>query len=134
MATWRNHSYEDAPEYDGERYTVAGMPGVAWWVLGWELGDHEVEDEEECWDCSGTGDGPDDDEDYPTTCEFCDGTGTVYNYRWEPYRTGMLLCVMVGDDAPHVVDPGDLTQLGELDYCAECGQVGCCHDGRERVA
>jgi hypothetical protein len=26
----------------------------------------------------------------------------------------------------------DLIPLDDLDYCAECGQVGCCHDGRDR--
>lgn len=40
--------------------------------------------------------------------------------------------VMVGDDRRHMVDVDDLTLLGDLDYCAECGQVGCEHDGRER--
>ena len=49
-------------------------------------------------------------------------------------RTGMLLACMVGDDALHTVDPEDVTALDEDDYCQECGQVGCCHDGRERVS
>jgi uncharacterized protein YlxP (DUF503 family) len=40
--------------------------------------------------------------------------------------------VMVGDDREHIVDIDDLTELGELDYCAECGQIGCAHDGRDR--
>lgn len=40
---------------------------------------------------------------------------------------------MVGDDALHKEDRDDYTELlGELDYCAECGQVGCGHDGRDR--
>jgi len=47
-------------------------------------------------------------------------------------RTAYVLCVMVGDDRPHRFEPEDLTALGELDYCAECGQVGCTHDGRDR--
>lgn len=40
--------------------------------------------------------------------------------------------VMVGDDREHIVEVADLTPIGEFDYCAECGQVGCEHDGRER--
>ena len=47
-------------------------------------------------------------------------------------RTGKVLAVMVGDDMPHAFEPEELTALGELDYCLECGQVGCTHDGRDR--
>ena len=46
--------------------------------------------------------------------------------------TGRVLMVMVGDDYRHAVDPEDVEPLGELDYCAVCGQIGCTHDGRER--
>jgi len=46
--------------------------------------------------------------------------------------TGRLLVVMVGDDYRHAVDPEELSVIEELDYCAECGQLGCTHDGRER--
>ena len=47
-------------------------------------------------------------------------------------RTGRVLYIMVGDDFVHRCDPDDLTPLDELAYCAECGQVGCTHDGRDR--
>lgn len=47
-------------------------------------------------------------------------------------RTARVLAVMVGDDTPHRYEPEDLTPLGDLDYCATCGQVGCTHDGRVR--
>jgi len=40
--------------------------------------------------------------------------------------------VMVGDDREHVVFHEDLRPLDEADYCAECGQIGCTHDGRDR--
>ena len=46
--------------------------------------------------------------------------------------TDRVLAVMVDDDRPEAFDPDDLTPIGELDYCAECGQIGCCHDGRSR--
>ena len=54
--------------------------------------------------------------------------------EWTGYvhETGRVLAVMVGDDKRHSVDPSDLTLLDNLDYCTECGQVGCSHDGRER--
>lgn len=45
---------------------------------------------------------------------------------------GFVRVIMVGDDAVHTVDPDDLRTLDDLDYCAECGQIGCTHDGRER--
>lgn len=47
-------------------------------------------------------------------------------------ESGDVLVVMVGDDKKHTVDAGSLILLDELDHCAECGQIGCCHDGRER--
>jgi hypothetical protein len=40
--------------------------------------------------------------------------------------------VMVGDDKVHIVDKDDCTEIPEEDYCHECGQIGCSHDGRER--
>lgn len=49
-------------------------------------------------------------------------------------RTGRVLAIMVGDDAWHTFDPSDLMPLADLDYCTECGQIGCQHDGRERAS
>lgn len=46
--------------------------------------------------------------------------------------TGRVVARMVGDDRPETFDPSDLVPIGDLDYCAECGQMGCTHDGRER--
>jgi hypothetical protein len=43
-----------------------------------------------------------------------------------------VFVVMVGDDKRHRVRRDELRRLDELDYCAECGQVGCTHDGRSR--
>lgn len=40
--------------------------------------------------------------------------------------------VMVGDDTRHRMPREDCEFLEEEDYCAECGQIGCTHDGRER--
>lgn len=47
-------------------------------------------------------------------------------------RTGKVVCVMVGDDRRFLFDEDELTALGDLDYCAECGQIGCTHDSRDR--
>lgn len=47
-------------------------------------------------------------------------------------RTGRVLVVMVGDDQRHSVDVDDLTPLDREEYCGECGQIGCGHDGLDR--
>ena len=49
-------------------------------------------------------------------------------------RTGDLVVCMVGDDHLHVVDPDDVQELAREDYCSECGQIGCGHDGYDREA
>lgn len=40
--------------------------------------------------------------------------------------------VMVGDDKRHTVDKDDCTPIEREDYCGECGQIGCSHDGYDR--
>lgn len=50
----------------------------------------------------------------------------------EDTEGGKVLMVMVGDDREHLIDIDDLSELDDLDYCAECGQIGCTHDGRNR--
>ena len=66
----------------------------------------------------------------------------VYGWETEPTeetewsgleeRTGRVVCVMVGDDKRFAFDPTEVHPLADLDYCAECGQIGCEHDGRDR--
>ena len=55
--------------------------------------------------------------------------------EWSGYevRTGNLVVCMIGDDRLFAVDPDDVTAIDEDAYCHECGQVGCCHDGRVRA-
>lgn len=40
--------------------------------------------------------------------------------------------IMVGDDHTHTVDRDDVTLIPREDFCGECGQVGCAHDGLDR--
>lgn len=47
-------------------------------------------------------------------------------------RTGRIVCRMVGDDADHLFDPEDMIRIDREDYCCECGQIGCTHDGLDR--
>lgn len=46
-------------------------------------------------------------------------------------RTGKVVCVMVGDDRRFTFRPQEIAALNDLAYCAECGQIGCAHDGRQ---
>ena len=39
---------------------------------------------------------------------------------------------MIGDDKHFTFDPDELEPLDREDYCGECGQMGCTHDGLER--
>lgn len=48
-------------------------------------------------------------------------------------RTGRVVAVMVGDDRHFTFDRDDLTKLDRKDYCGECGQIGCGHDGLDRT-
>ena len=42
------------------------------------------------------------------------------------------VCHMVGDNHKFNFDINRLTPLADEDFCGECGQIGCCHDGKER--
>jgi hypothetical protein len=50
----------------------------------------------------------------------------------EHVRADQAIVVMVGDDHRHTVDMDDLSPLPRRDYCGECGQIGCAHDGLDR--
>ena len=47
-------------------------------------------------------------------------------------RTGNIVAVMIGDDRHFTFEPGEAERIDDLAYCAECGQIGCRHDGRDR--
>ena len=49
-------------------------------------------------------------------------------------RTGLIVCVMVGDDRHHSFDEDWITPIAREDYCGGCGQIGCGHDGLDRTA
>jgi hypothetical protein len=62
----------------------------------------------------------------PDRCD--DGERTDYEYPDEQFVIG----VMVGDDLEFTLDVDDLVAIDDDDYCAQCGQIGCAHDGRDR--
>lgn len=51
---------------------------------------------------------------------------TVRSYRPD----GRMIVRMVGDDRDWDVDPTDAMPLDDDEFCTECGQIGCAHDGR----
>lgn len=96
------------------RYEVQGWPGVAVWIDGWE----------KRWEpYTALVQDPDTGEEWEEE---------TFEGEWVDDVGGMLRVVMVGDDHRHLVDPDDLAPLNREDYCGECGQVGCAHDGIER--
>lgn len=101
--------YESDDEYfTADAYKVEGFDGVACRVLGWEVESGETE----WWDE--------------------ENQETVYDPEPEPRRTGRVVVRMVGDDGRSVVDESDIKPLAREDYCGECGQIGCGHDGLDR--
>jgi hypothetical protein len=95
------------------RYRVTTMPGVAFYLNGWQ----------QVWE-NGTyftidADGVEYMEDDADEGEWIDDP----DHR-------MVRAVMVGDDTEHIVDRDDLVVIADDDYCSECGQIGCTADGR----
>lgn len=45
------------------------------------------------------------------------------------YRTGKLVCRMVGDDRHFLFYEEEVTPLADDAYCQVCGQIGCGHSG-----
>ena len=84
---------------------------------------------------------------FPADAYRMDGRGGIawYVYGWETepdeetvwsgieVRTGNIIVCMVGDDRFESVDPDYMIPIADEDYCSVCGQIGCQHDGRERV-
>lgn len=104
----------------GARYSVSGYGRVAFYLLGYATEWTEeswtwIEDEEDRED-----DNPENERNY------------WYDEPDEIEDRGRVRAVMVGDDYVHTVDVDDLTPIDDLDYCAECGQIGCTADGRDR--
>jgi hypothetical protein len=116
---------ENGIDFDA-RYTVTGMPGVAFWLHGWDM-----EMTQESWELAC---------DNPAhVYDLCDEDDPECHDPWcylysEPELVpvpGRVRAVMVGDDREHIVDTDDLTEIGEDGYCAGCGQTSCYADGRE---
>jgi hypothetical protein len=106
---------ENGIDFDA-RYTVADMPGVAFWLPGWVT---EWTQEDWTLDC----DSADPDHEHDDACY-------LYNEPEQVPNVNLVRAVMVGDDREHIVSTDDLTEIPEDGYCAGCGQIGCFADGR----
>jgi len=53
-------------------------------------------------------------------------------YRTRRTQNGRAFVMMVGDDRVFEVDAQDVKPIKRKDYCSECGQIGCHHDGTNR--
>lgn len=42
-------------------------------------------------------------------------------------RSGLVVCVMIGDDRKFLFEPDDITPISREEYCGQCGQIGCGH-------
>lgn len=121
----------DDEHFDAEAYAVDGYRGIAWYVLGWELAPLSTW---MCQDCDAAGyERP---QGGGATTSKGDPDCEHLSIAWDQdtERTGRVVAVMVGDDRRFVVDEEDVTPLAREDYCGECGQVGCTHDGYDRTA
>ena len=118
---------EDGINFDG-RFQVQGSAGVAYYLLGWEAEQKPmICFVERCEECGEPLHNDDDHEYVAKEYEEEDWSET------ELVRSGdNVIAVMVGDDHKWSVDKSDLIEINEDDYCAECGQIGCCGDGRDR--
>ena len=96
------------------RYAVQGYGGIAWYLLG-----YATTWTEESWELI-------EGEDSEDECSY------LYNEPEEIENRDMVRAVMVGDDRVFEIDVDDLTIISEYDYCSQCGQIGCTHDGRDR--
>jgi hypothetical protein len=106
---------ENGIDFDA-RYTVSWMPGVAFWLHGWD-----TETLPESWELACDDAGPD--HEHGEDCWLYSEPEQVPVYS-------RVRAVMVGDDTENIVDTGDLTEIGDDGYCSGCGQTGCYADGR----
>jgi len=121
---------EDRVTFSADAYSIKGYEGMAWRVLGWDVEQVYEEYSDECGYCRGSGY----DEEEDQNCRNCNGQGEFLRHDEEPTdrRTGFIVARMIGDDRNFVLDAGDVTPISREDYCGECGQIGCSHDGYDR--
>lgn len=103
--------------FDFEAYYRAdGYGGIAWYAVGYD----KATTEERWLYIGGNGDDREDESNY------------LYFEPEEYDDTTRVQAIMVGDDRVFTFDVAELTLLPRKDFCGECGQIGCGHDGYDR--
>ena len=76
----------------------------------------------------------DDDEDFPrgTHIEAEAMRGIAFRVLECEFAGEQVHARMVGDDRIHTLWRDEIKKIDREDFCAECGQIGCTHDGLER--
>lgn len=101
------------------RYRVDGYTGIAFRLLGWATASNTPEPYLSCIPEI------DPDHEHDDSCYvYPEEDEVILSDTW-------VRAVMVGDDTVHEVEVTDLHVLADDEYCHECGQIGCTHDGRE---
>jgi hypothetical protein len=110
------HRAEDGTtvNFDG-RFTVAGEPRIAYYLLGWATEWTEESYELDC------------DSETHVFDRVHDDYCYLYNKPEQYDRTDQVIAVMVGDDRQHVVNVEDLTEISGDDVCPGCGAVPSCY-------
>ena len=113
-------------------YRVTGHGAIAWRIDG-----YATEWTPEEWLYLGDEDDPDAGAD-----DYFERTGFYYpdenpaNYAYgEPEEVedrSRVVAHMIERERAIVADIDDVRPIGDMDYCAQCGQIGCTHDGRDR--
>jgi len=95
-------------------YRAYGYGAIAWRVTG-----YAQEWTQEEWVYCGEGD-EDDESNY------------FYNEPEQYDDTTRVVAHMIGDDRDFTFDVDDMEPIAREDYCGQCGQIGCAHDGYDR--
>jgi hypothetical protein len=94
----------------GKHYRVAGWSaGVAWYFFGYPKVWEEITSMEY-------------DPDLDREVEIHTGEGEWVD-GWE--ERGEAIMIMVGDDQKFTVSIEDCTEISDLEFCRDCGQIGC---------
>ena len=109
-------STDTAIDFDAY-YRVEGWGGIACHLVGYAKTTREPEAELVC-----------EDED----CEHEEFYCWSMPDPFEEDDTSFVRAIMVGDDTVHLIDVEDLRPLAREEFCGECGQIGCTHDGLDR--
>lgn len=93
------------------RFTVASMPGIAFWIKGYQEEWTPESWEMTCDDSDG--------HEHDDSCE------TLYSEPELAENRNRVIAVMIGDDTEHVIEVSELTEIKADGYCRDCGQIGC---------